>query len=210
MLKPLMGHEWGAKKVKEFLKWSREVGIKEITLFAFSIENFDRPKEEFNYLMNLFEKEFRKIIDDDELYDNRIRIRFIGRIWMFPENIQKIMKELEERTREHEKFFVNFAMAYGGRAEIVDAARKIIDDIKNNKIDVNDINEEKFKDYLYMKNEPQMIIRTSGEKRTSGFLLYQGNYSEWFFVDKHWPEFEKEDFLKCVDEYKKRKRRFGR
>jgi len=210
MLKPYMGHKLGAKKVKEFLRWCREIGIREVTFFTFSVENFDRPKKEFDYLMNLFAREFKNIINDKELYENKIKIRFIGRVWMFPKEVQEAMKELEEKTKRHDRYFVNFAMAYGGRSEIVDAAKKIVADVKNFKIDIDEINEDTIKEYLYMKSEPDMIIRTSGEVRTSGFLLYQSSYSEWFFVDKHWPEFEKEDFLKCIEEFKYRERRFGK
>ena len=210
MMKPFMGHEWGAKKVREFLKWCREFGIKEVTLFVFSIENFDRPKKEFDFLMDLFEKEFKKTIDDPEIYKDKVKIRFIGRIGMFPEKVRNTMKKLTERTKDHDRFIVNFAMAYGGRAEIVDAAKKLVRDVKSGDIDIEDIDVEMFKDYLYLKDEPDLIIRTSGENRTSGFLLYQGDYAEWFFVDKFWPEFEKEDFIKCIEEFKKRDRRFGK
>ena len=210
MMKPWMGHEWGAKKVREFLRWCKELGIKEVTLFAFSLENFDRPKEEFDYLMDLFEREFSKTILDPEVYTDKIKFKFVGRIELFPEKVKRLMYELMEKTKDHDQLFVNFAMAYGGRAEIVDAAKKIIDDVQKGKLAVSDVNEQSFNNYLPVTKRPDMIIRTSGEKRTSGFLLWQSDYSEWFFVDKYWPEFEKEDFLKCIEEYKQRERRFGR
>ncbi len=210
MMKPWMGHEWGSKKVREFLRWCKELGIKEVTLFAFSLENFDRPKEEFDYLMDLFEKEFSKTISDPEVYTDKIRFTFVGRIELFPEKVKRLMYELMEKTKDHDQLFVNFAMAYGGRAEIVDAAKRIIDDVQKGKLTVNDVNEQSFNNYLSVTKRLDMIIRTSGEKRTSGFLLWQSDYSEWFFVDKFWPEFEKEDFLKCIEEYKQRERRFGR
>jgi len=101
MLKPYKGHEWGAKKIKEFLRWCRELGIREVTLFAFSLENFQRPKEEFDFLMNIFEKEFKKTIDDPEIYENRVKVRFIGRIDMFPSKVTKYMYELMEKTKNH-------------------------------------------------------------------------------------------------------------
>lgn len=210
MMKPWKGHEWGAKKTREFLDWCKEVGVKEVTLFAFSLENFDRPKEEFDFLMKIFEKEFRATINDPQVYEDRIKFRFVGKIEMFPEKVHSVMRELMEKTKDHDKFLVNFAMAYGGRTEIIDAAKKLVCDVKEGRVDINDINPGMFKDYLYLDSEPEMIIRTSGEKRSSGFLLWQSDYSEWFFVDKYWPEFEKEDFLKCIDEFKGRDRRFGK
>ncbi|MFH1591782.1 MAG: polyprenyl diphosphate synthase [Candidatus Woesearchaeota archaeon] len=210
MLNPFKGHEWGAKKFRKFMRWCEEIGIKEVTAFAFSLENFNRPKAEFEYLMNIFEKEFKALVNEPEVYEKKLKIRFIGRIEMFPPKVYNVMKELMEKTKYHDKFLLNFAMAYGGRAEITDAAKKIVNEVKEGKLSVDDINPEMFKDYLYLKSEPELIIRTSGEMRSSGFLLYQGDYSEWFFVNKFWPEFEKEDLLKCIDEFKSRGRRFGK
>jgi len=208
IIKPYKGHEWGAKKVRKLLRWCKEAGIKEVTLFAFSIENFDRPKREFNYLMNLFEKEFKATIDDPEVYKDKIKFKFIGRINMFPKKVHKLMYELMEKTKDHDDLIVNFAMAYGGRAEIVDAAKKLFDKIKSG--EVKDVNMEEFQKCLYLDSDPDLIIRT-GESRLSGFLLWQSSYSEIVFLpDKLWPEFTKEDFISCIDEYKRRKRRFGK
>ena len=210
MLKPFMGHEWGAKKVERLFDWCKELGVKELTLYSFSIENFNRPKEEFNFLMDIFKKEFNRLKDDERLEKDDIRINFIGRISMFPAGVQQIMRELEEKTRKHSRFIINFAMAYGGRAEVIDAVRKIAEEVKQGNLDVTKINEEVFTDKLYMSDEPDLIIRTGGEHRTSNFLIWQAHYSEWVFLEKMWPEFEKEDFLQCIEEYSKRERRFGR
>ncbi|AJF63108.1 MAG: Tritrans,polycis-undecaprenyl-diphosphate synthase, geranylgeranyl-diphosphate specific [archaeon GW2011_AR20] len=208
MLKPYKGHEWGAKKVEKLLNWCKEYGIKELTLYAFSLENFDRPKKEFNYLMNLFKEEFTRLKDHPDLKDTRIR--FIGRIWMFPKDIQDIMNELAEETKNHDKFTVNFAMAYSGRAEILDATRRIANLIENGKITSREINDKLFSENLYLNSEPDLIIRTS-ESRLSGFLLWQGAYAEIEFLpNKLWPEFSKKDFVKCLNEYSKRDRRFGK
>jgi len=210
MLKPYMGHEWGAKKIREFLRWCQELSIKEVTLFTFSVENFNRPKGEFDYLMDLFEREFKKISNDAEIYENKIRIKFIGRIFMFPEKVQLAMRELEEKTKNHDQFFVNFAMAYGGRAEIVDAAKRIAEKIESGELKVGEIDEKTFREHLYLDSDPDLIIRTS-ESRLSGFLLWQSSYSELIFLtDVMWPEFTKEHFITCINEYKKRKRRFGK
>ena len=210
MLKPYKGHEWGAKKIRELLRWCNEYGIKEITFYTFSIENFDRPKKEFNYLMSLFEREFSDLIRDREIHKEKIRINFIGRIWMFPKKVQEKMKKLMEVTKDYNRRIVNFAMAYGGRAEIIDATKKIATQIKLGKLKINKINEEVFKHNLYLESEPDLIIRTS-ESRLSGFLLWQGSYAEIIFLPKVlWPEFSKNDFIACIKEYSQRQRRFGR
>ena len=210
MLKPWKGQEWGAKKIEDLMTWAKELEIKELTLYAFSIENFHRPKEEFNYLMKIFEKEFKKIKKDKRIHENEIKINFIGRINLFPENVQKEMKELIEATKNYRKHIINFAMAYGGRAEIVDATKKIAKQLEEGKLNIDDINEETFSQNLYTNHEPEMIIRTGGERRSSNFLNYQSAYSEWFYVEKMWPEFTKEDFTACIQEFFKRKRRFGK
>lgn len=210
MLTPWKGHEFGARKVEKVLNWAKELGIKELTLYAFSVENFNRPKEEYDFLMKLFNKEFDNILKDDELEKNEIKINFIGRINLFPKEIYEKMKQIMDRTKNFSKFIVNFAMAYGGRAEIIDATKKIANLVKEGKIDVDDIDETLFMNNLYLKSEPELVIRTSGEKRFSGFLLWQISYSELFFVDKLWPEFEKEDLISIVNEFKNRDRRFGR
>ena len=209
MLKPWKGHEWGAKKVEKLLNWSREYKIKELTLYAFSQENFDRPKKEFNYLMNLFKEEFTRLKEDPRWKDE-IRVNFIGRIWMFPQDIQKIMKDLMEMTKNNDKYIINFAMAYSGRAEIIDATKKIANLVKKGLIDIDNINDEIFSQNLYLESEPDLIIRTS-ESRLSGFLLWQGAYAELEFLpNKLWPEFSKKDFVKCLQEYSRRERRFGK
>ena len=209
MLKPWKGHEWGAKKVEKLLNWCREYKIKELTLYAFSQENFDRPKKEFNYLMNLFKEEFTRLKEDPRWKDE-IRVNFIGRIWMFPQDIQKIMKDLMEMTKNNDKYIINFAMAYSGRAEIIDATKKIANLVKKGLIDIDNINDEIFSQNLYLESEPDLIIRTS-ESRLSGFLLWQGVYAELEFLpNKLWPEFSKKDFVKCLQEYSRRERRFGK
>ncbi len=210
MMKPWKGHEWGAKKVEDLLEWCKEFDIKQLTLYAFSIENFNRPKEEFNYLMNLFRNEFKRLKDDKRIHENKIRINIIGRIWMFPKDVQESMKEIMEKTKKYNNYVINFAMAYGGRSEVVDATKRIVEMVKNGKLNVDDINEEVFSKNLYFNDEPDLIIRTGGEKRTSNFLIYQGAYSEWIFLDKMWPEFEKEDLKKAILEYGERERKFGR
>lgn len=208
--KPWKGHELGAEKVGKLLRWCAELGVKELTLYAFSIDNFHRPKAEFDFLMKLLKESFDEIRKNKEIHEKRLRINFLGRIEMFPAEVTKSMKDLMEATKDYDGYVVNFCMAYGGRQEIVDAARKLIADLEKGKIKASEINEDTFKNYLYMADEPDMIIRTGGEKRTSNFLVYQGIYSEWFYLEKMWPEFEKQDLIECIDEFRKRERRFGR
>ena len=210
MLKPFKGHEWGAKKIEQLLNWGKEYEIKELTLYTFSVENFDRPKKEFDYLMALFKKEFTTLQKDKRLKENQIRINFIGRISMFPESVRKAMEELMEKTKYYKKCVLNFAMAYGGRAEVIDATKKIAKQIQEGKLSVEDINETTFADNLYLNSDVDLLIRTS-ESRLSGFLPWQSTYSEVIFLpNKLWPEFDKQDFKACLQEYSQRKRRFGK
>ncbi|HLC87266.1 MAG TPA: polyprenyl diphosphate synthase [Candidatus Nanoarchaeia archaeon] len=208
MLKPWKGHEWGYKKVEKLLEWCREFEIKEVTLYAFSIENFDRPKKEFDYLMKLFKEAFTKLKAEKEKRKG-VKINFIGRIKMFPKDLQKVMYELMQITKDNKKYIINFAMAYGGRAEIIDAVKKIALRVKKGELKIGQLNEKVFEKNLYIQSAPDLIIRTS-EQRISGFLLWQSAYSELIFLpNKLWPEFNKKDFTKCIAEYSNRERRFG-
>ena len=210
MLEPWKGHEYGAEKVKKLISWCGELGINQVTLYAFSIQNFNRPKAEFEYLMNLFEKTFKETVNDQDVHKKKVRFRFIGRIHLFPEKVQKQIKELEKATENYSDFVVNIALAYGGREELIDAVKKVGRLIEEGKITDKEITEELISKNLYMSDEPELIIRTGGEKRTSNFLIWQASYSEWIFIEnKTWPEFEKEDLIKCVEEYNSRERRFG-
>lgn len=212
MMKPWMGHEWGKKKVVQLLDWCAELGIKELTLYAWSVENFNRPKEEFDYILKLFKDSFAEIEQDKRLQEkgNGIKVNFLGRISLFPADVQAMMRRLMDRTASNKGLIVNFCMAYGGRQEIADAARKLASDVASGKLSGSDINDDTFRNYLYTPDEPDMIIRTGGEKRLSGFLLFQSSYSELFFLDKMWPEFEKSDLVGCIEDFKARERRFGR
>jgi tritrans,polycis-undecaprenyl-diphosphate synthase [geranylgeranyl-diphosphate specific] len=211
MLKPWKGHEWGAQKLEHVLQWCKEFGVQELTLYAFSIQNFDRPKEEFNYIMNVFEENALNLLKDERVNNEGIRINFIGKLNLFPKHIQHLGKELMEKTKNNSNFTLNIAMGYGGREEVLEATYRIAKEVKEGKIDLNTLNEEVFEKGLYNKSQPDLVIRTGGDKRTSNFLIWQSAYSEWIFYEKKlWPEFEKEDFLACIEEYKHRHRRFGK
>jgi len=210
MIKPWKGHDWGAKKLEHVFEWCREYNVKELTLYAFSYENFDRPKEEFDYLMDLFCREFDALAEDKRIHEHKMRINIIGRIRMFPKKVQDRMYKIMDLTKQYDNYIINFAMAYGGRAEVIDATKKIAECVAKKQLNIEDINEETFSENLYMKGEPDLIIRTS-ESRLSGFLPWQSTYSEIIFLpDTLWPEFEKKDFVACINEFQKRKRRFGK
>jgi tritrans,polycis-undecaprenyl-diphosphate synthase [geranylgeranyl-diphosphate specific] len=210
MLQPWKGHEWGAKKVEALFDWCKELGIREMTLYAFSMQNFNRPKEEFDYLMKTFLEFFEKAKTNKKIHTNRIAIRFMGRIELFPKEVHDKMVELMDATKGYSDYVVNFAMAYGGREEMVDAIKKIGRRIESGEISDKEITEELVAKSLYSDHEPDMIIRTGGDHRTSNFLIWQSNYSEWFFLQKTWPEFEKEDLIACIEEFVQRERRFGK
>ncbi|MBO8174661.1 MAG: di-trans,poly-cis-decaprenylcistransferase [Thermococcus sp.] len=209
---PWYGHLFGSKKLEEILEWCRELSIKTLTVYAFSTENFKRSPEEVNALMNLFEQKFKELVHDERVHKYGIRVNVIGRKELLPENVRKAAEEAERATRKYSNYTLNIALAYGGRSEIVDAIKRIVDDIEDGKITKEDIDEELLKKYLYIPNmpDPDIVIRTGGEIRISNFLLYQIAYSELFFVDVYFPEFRKIDFLRIIREYQKRERRFGK
>lgn len=202
------GHEYGYKKVGKLLEWCKEENIKELTLYVFSIQNFNRPKKEFEYLMNLFLKASKEALNQKNTQD--LNVKFIGRTQLLPQNVQQEIKKITTRTKQNKKYQLNIAIAYGAREEIEDAITQITKDIQKQKINPQQINQELIKKYLYLQTEPDLIIRTGGEKRTSNFLAWQSTYSEWLFLNKKWPEFTKSDFKKAIQEYSKRDRRKGK
>ena len=209
-LNPWEGHKFGAEKVKKILEWCRDLGINELTLYSFSIDNFKRTEREKGALFELFKENIAQLKNNEKMKEHGIKIIFIGRLEMFPKEIQKDMEKIMQETKSNQKFKLNFAMAYSSKAEITDALKNIIKKIKNNEIKEDDIDENLINDSLYLSSSPDILIRPGGEKRISDFLLWQSSYSELFFLDKLWPEFEKEDLIKCIEEFKKRKRRFGK
>lgn len=213
MVKPWKGHEWGADKFKKFMEWSFNLGIEEITAYVFSVQNFNRPKEEFDYIMNIFKKEVQELMQKDklkELKEKGVRINFIGRQHMLPVELQELQNKLMEATKDNAERRVNFAMAYGGREEIIDAVKKIAEEAKNGQIDPAKIDENEINQHLYIETQPDIIIRTGGDHRTSNFLPWQSTYSEWFFLEKYWPEIEEQDIKQIIQEYGNRERRFGK
>lgn len=202
---PWDGHKAGFDKLKNLFKWSKELGIKELSLYCFSIQNFDRDPKEIDFLMNIFERAAKDILKDKDVHEKKVGVRFIGRLGMLPERVQKAVKEAMEATKDYNSYIINFCVSYGGREEIIDGINKAIKD------GTRSVDENTFSKYLYIQSDPDLIIRTSGEYRLSNFLTWHSTYSELFFIEKHWPDFEKEDLVRIIDEFKeKRARRFGK
>lgn len=205
----LKGHEQGAKAVREAVKGCRELGIPYLTLFAFSSENWKRPEEEVNHLMGLFKFFIKRELK--ELKEVGVKVNFIGHINKLPDDVQKLVQHALDETRDNNKLVLTIALSYGGQSEIVDAAKRIAEQIKAGTLDPNDISEESFSSYLDTAGmpDPDIIIRTSGEKRLSNFLLWQCAYAELIFQDVLWPDFKKENLVTALEEYYGRCRRYG-
>ncbi len=212
-LDPWLGHEKGAEKVEQLLDWCLKLNVRSVTLYAFSTENFLRPPEEVEEIMRIAHEEFRRILKDERIHKNRVRVKVIGRSSLRPKELQQLIGDVEEATGEYTDHFLTIALAYGGRAEIVDAAKKIAKEVCKGDLDPEDITEPLFEKYLYTshmpKQDPDLVIRTSGEERLSGFLLWQSAYSELCFLDVYWPDFRLIDFLRSVRTFQRRRRRFG-
>jgi len=213
-LTPYDGHYIGAKVGEEVLNWCLEFGIRTLTLYTFSTENFARPSEEVNAVLKIVEEEARKLGKDKRLHTHGVRVKALGRIDLLPESLRDALVQLENETQKYDGHFLNVAIAYTGRAEIVDATKKIVEDFGQGQLSLKQIDEDLFHKYLYTAHlpnpNPDLVIRTSGEERLSGFLLWQSAYSELVFVDVYWPEFRRIDFLRAIRLYQMRNRRFGR
>jgi len=212
-LNPWLGHETGAETVDQLLDWCQKLNVKSITLYAFSTENFRRSKSEIEEIMRLAKENFHEILTDERIHKNRVRVKVLGRVNLLPESLQQLIMDVEKATQSYDEHFLNIAFAYGGRAEIVDAARKIAEKVQEGELDPEKVDEQIFEQYLYTshmsKQDPDLIIRTSGEERLSGFLLWQSAYSELCFLDVYWPDFRLIDLLRAVRTFQNRKRRFG-
>ena len=207
------GYRLGAKKVREILSWCDELGIEHITLYAFSTENFSRPPDQVEAVFSVIREELRRLLAElEELKRRGVRVRFIGRLELMPPDIQELAKEIERATEGFGEKTVNIALAYGGRAEIIDAVRKIAELVKEGKLDPEEIDESTFENFLYLKDipDPDLIIRTSGEERISNFLLWHAAYSELYFLEAYLPTLRRVDFLRAIRDYQRRQRRYGR
>ena len=203
------GHYEGMQTVKKITKYASKLGIQYLTLYAFSTENWARPKEEVSYLMDLPEKMFTSFMP--ELMENNVKVEVIGVVEKLPENTRKAVEDAIEQTKNNTGLKLIFALNYGSKDEIVTAVKRIAQGAANNKYKVEEIDEQLISDNLFTKDtpDPDLLIRTSGEQRISNFLLWQIAYSEFIFTKVAWPDFVEEEFYKALLEYQSRDRRFG-
>jgi short-chain Z-isoprenyl diphosphate synthase len=210
------GHDYGAGKARDVLDWCLELGISHVTLWGFSSDNKGRSREEVAHLHELFAAQAREFISDERLQRHEVRVRVIGDIADFPEAAKQALRELERSTEHYDRLHLNVALGYGGREEIVAAVRRLLVAEAASGADIGDVAEsldaQAIGRHLYTAGtpDPDFVIRTSGEVRLSGFLLWQTAYSEFYFCDAFWPEFRKIDFLRAIRSFQDRERRFGR
>ena len=208
------GHFRGADAVEKLLDWCKELNIKIITLYVLSAENLTRNDEELQCLYDLINRRLVKLYNDPRIHKNRMRVKAIGRVELLPDFLKEILNNLETTTKDYDNHYLNIAIAYGGQNELVDAIKKIGARIKEGSLDVNQIDKDVIESCLYTSHLPQsspdMILRTSGEKRLSGFLMWQSAYSELVFMDVYWPEFRKIDLMRAIRTFQKRGRRLGK
>jgi undecaprenyl diphosphate synthase len=197
------GHRRGALKAEKLVEWAAELSIKYVTFYTFSTENWKRPREEIEYLFSLLVKLLRQKLK--KMIEEGVRIRFAGVIEELPKEVANFCRECEEKTRHNDKIHAILALNYGGRREIVDAFNRAIEN------GVMRLDETQFRNWLYLPDvpDPDLVIRTSGEMRISNFLLWQIAYSELYFTRVLWPDFTKQDFLRAIEDYERRQRRFG-
>jgi len=204
------GHEAGVRAVKKVVKAAGEVGIKYLTLYTFSVENWKRPRSEVSALMSLLSRATRSELD--ELVKNDVKLRTIGRINGLPSSRQKVLQNAVEKTRNNQGLVLTLALNYGGRSEILDAVKAIANSVRAGIVDIPDISDELFSDFLYTAGlpDPDLLIRTSGEMRISNFLLWQTSYTELYIIDTLWPDFGRQELFEAVASFQKRERRFGK
>lgn len=205
------GHSIGAKRVDEVLDWCFDAGIKVVTIYVFSTENFSRKKDEVQHILTLAQKRFETVARSEVVHRHKVRVRAIGQLSLLPPQLLAAIQEAEQVTADYENFQLNVAIGYGGRTEIVDAVKRIAKKVKKGELDPSKISDEIIEQHLYTAGtaDPELIIRTSGEERLSGFLLWQSAYSELYFADVYWPDIRKIDFWRAIRTYQQRERRFG-
>lgn len=208
-LNRIKGHREGAESVRDIVRACREIGIEVLTLYAFSTENWQRPKQEISALMKLLKDFLRS--ERSEMMENGIRLNAIGQIKRFPEGVLAVLQEVMDTTQENSGMLLNLALSYGGRDEIVTAAKRIAAEVRANRLASEEVTEDLFSDYLYTQGmpDPDLLIRTSGEMRISNFLLWQIAYAEIYVTKTLWPDFRREELFHILHDYEKRERRFG-
>ena len=209
-----IGHEEGANVAEKLLDWCHELKIKTVTLYVLSTENLHRSPDEVKELLTLIEERLTKLLKDERIFRYRVKVKAIGQVELLPDSIRNLLREIEEQTAGFGDHYLNIAIAYGGRAEIRDMVRSVAQDVKSGKLAPDQISDETIEKRLYTsylpQQEPDLIIRTSGEERMSGFMLWQGAYSELVFMDVFWPQFRLIDLMRAIRTYQQRHRRRGR
>lgn len=213
-LDKVMGHQMGADIAEDLLNWIYDLGIKITTVYVLSNENLGRDRSEIENIYLLLEEKLASLYNDQRIHKKQIRIKSIGEFNILPTRLQGILRKLEEITELYDNMYLNIAIAYGGQKELIDAIKKIAVSVKEDRLEIEDIDEKVIESNLYTAHlpqaEPDLILRTSGEKRLSGFLLWQSAYSELIFVDIFWPEFRKIDLMRAIRTYQNRARRYGK
>jgi tritrans,polycis-undecaprenyl-diphosphate synthase [geranylgeranyl-diphosphate specific] len=211
-LNPHEGHIFGRDKIKDVMQWCFDIKIPNLTLYAFSTENFDRSNKEVKKLMDLCKSELNKAQKDSRIHKNKVKVRVLGQLDQLPKDIKESAEQIINRTKDYDRYSLNIALAYGGREEIIHAIQNIASDVKKGKMNINEISEKIVSKYLYTNGlpDPDLILRTSGEERISNFLLWQLAYSELYFSDIYWPALSKRDFLRAILTFQQRKRRYGK
>jgi tritrans,polycis-undecaprenyl-diphosphate synthase [geranylgeranyl-diphosphate specific] len=212
-LDPTQGHETGYERIKEVLNWIWDLNVKYVTIYAMSSENCRyRSRDEFNHLASLLRRGVRELLESGEIEKRRIRVKVIGDLSYLPQDLVEEVKKLEEKSSVFKDRTLTLAVCYGGRQEIIEAVKKLINDYEKGVVKISDVTEETFSKYLMTSDlpDPDLVIRTSGEVRISNFLLWQTAYSELYFCDVYWPEFRRIDFWRAIRSYQARERRFGR
>lgn len=210
----VIGHIEGANTAEDLLEWCHEIGIRTITLYLLSTENLNRSPVELKELFELFTERLNRLLTDERIIRFKVRVKAIGRLELVTPRMREILQTIEEKTANYSDHFLNIAIAYGGRAEIVDSVRSIANLVKDGKLSPDEIDQKTIEHSLYTSYlpnpDPDLVIRTSGEERLSGFLLWQSAYSELVFLDEYWPDFRKIDLMRAVRTYQRRSRRYGR
>ena len=206
------GHLHGRNKLEDVFDWCQKAGIRILTVYAFSTENFTRNEDEVELLMEMFEENFRSLGDEERVHKNKIRVKILGDRDLLPQEVQDAIEYAEEKTKDYDQYYYNIAIAHGGRQEIVYALKKVASKVLEGEITVDDIDEKMISEHMYTSHvpDPDLVLRTSGEVRISNFLLWQMAYAELYFTDIYWPGFRYIDFLRAVRSYQQRKRRYGK
>jgi tritrans,polycis-undecaprenyl-diphosphate synthase [geranylgeranyl-diphosphate specific] len=209
-----LGHNEGANRAEEILDWCHELGIRTVTLYVLSTENLERNLEEVQGLFVLIESRLRTLLTDDRIMRYKVKVRAIGQTGLLPQPIRDLLAAIETKTSSFEDHYLNIAIAYGGRAEITDMVKAVAQEVKEGRLSPEEITEDTVEKRLYTSflpnQEPELIVRTSGEERMSGFLLWQAAYSELVFMDVFWPAFRKIDLMRAIRTYQRRTRRHGK